>query len=707
MTGDTYISWAINNTGPNTLNYEFYVYLYFDDVIVERWRGEGLSTNYYSFIDGWDELPSRVRVQSGLHTLRLVVDSTNLVPEKNENDNVYERVFMWESTGAVVPELRPAPTRLPDLEPFAPEEWGAPVVATSYPGSIVDGPLSVSTPSYIRYSIHNAGLSSTPEDVWVHLFLDDVLVEIDSWSGVLADGFVERPEWSELFEITNVTPAAHTLKIVVDPGDLIAELNEDNNSFEKEFTWGSGPVPPIAESAPEPVPTPPVPLTLPNLVPGWEFGWDGPIIASHEPGTFQDDLLTVDETLFVDVVVFNESSIGAADPFYVDLFFDDEKIETFEFSGPTQAEELRWWEDWGLLPEGVDITEGSHTLRIVIDPENSIEEANEDDNVYEKTPVWATGTAPEPVQVTYSEEDLRAMVNDLQALLDVQGPAIGPDGADYSEEVLSIADAGYFLVAGRSIVDERVEISLLARDDYLAWIDDSYVEDFAVDDGSGYPSILARREHLKRTTEGIKTRRYGEVAIVVDAGQDIAAVLNALAHELGHMLQGYFAPRQTEAESSHYLNAVQEAQAQQFERVFWLSLEEFTGLTLLTYPDYEGFQNLVDDTLDYWIDGAEHDEHSLGALLQWLAVFDDPELEDLMQELDVADGLSASSALVLYEYLVDLAPASVQRYVAARLQVLDTVMEAVRVRSKARLVSGLHPDNEGSAHLRVPALLTS
>ena len=182
-------------------------------------------------------------------------------------------------------------------------------------------------------------------------------------------------------------------------------------------------------------------------------------------------------------------------------------------------------------------------------------------------------------------------------------------------------------------------------------------------------------------------------------------MLSALAHELGHMRQDFLNPEQSDADSTRYLDAVQEAEAQQFERAFWLSLEEFTGLTLLAYPDYRGFQNLVDDGIEFWILDAERDEHSLGALLQWLVVLHDPELQDLMQELVAGGGLSASSALVLYEYLVGLEPESVQEYVETRLAALDTIMETVSLTARARLVSGLHPDNEGSPHLRVPALL--
>ena len=705
VTGDAYISWAINNTGPNTLNSLFYVDLYFDGVVVERWGNQGLSTNFFSFVDGWNELRSRVRVHSGLHTLKLVVDSTNLVPERNENDNVFERVYVWEPTGLAAPDPTPVPTRLPDLVPFVPDGWSGPVIATSYPESFVDGPLSVSTPSYIRYSMHNAGLSSAPEDVWGHLFLDDVLVEMDFWLGVLADGTVERPEWSGLFEVANVSSGPHTLRVVLDPGDLVSELDEENNWFEKEFNWGTGPVPPMAASVPEPEPTPPAPLTLPNLVPGWKFGWDGPIVVSHGTDTFLDGPLTVDEMPFVDVIIFNQSSVAATDPFSVDLYFDGEVVHTFEFPGPTEPGTLRWRQDWGSLAESADITEGDHSLKIVIDSGNGVEEANEDDNVYEKTLLWATGTPADVAPTTYSEEELRDMLAGLQALLDTRGPATGSVGKDFTQEILNVADAGYYLLTGRSIKDERVDIGLLARDEYLDWIDESYIEDFALDDGSQYPAILDAREEIKLQALGLKTRRFGQVALVVDAEHSVADVVNTLAHELGHMLQDFLAPQQTEAEPFYFLDAIQEAEAQQFERAFWLSLEEFTGLTLLAYPNYEAFQSLVDEGLDFWILDAENDAHSLGSLLQWLAVYNDPELQVLLQELLAGGELSAPSALVLYEYLVGIEPESVHRYVAARLGALGAVLQAVRATSKGRLVPALHPDNEGSPYLRVPALL--
>ena len=704
--GETYISWAVINNGPADINNVFYVDLYFDDVVVERWRNDGLSSSFFTFADSWDRLQDRVRIQPGTHVLRLVLDSTNLIPETEEADNVFEWQFRWEPSSQGTPAPTPVPSRLPDLVPFAPEGWETPLIATSYSGDIVDGPLSVNVLSYLRYGIQNQGLSSVDGDVWIHVYLDDILVMREFWDGLLAQGFNTRSEWEGLYEITNFIPGVHTLRLVVDATDLVVESDEENNTFVKEVRWRAGPVPPKPVETPIPGPTPPAPLTLPNLVPGWRFGWDGPIIVSHETNTSVNSPLTVDGTPFIDAMVRNQSTRGTTEPFEVDLYFDGEKVHTFSSFSGVPSRLRRAWRDWSGLPDQVQITTGAHTLKMVIDPANVVDEANEDDNVYEKTFVWADGEVTEPVPTAYTDEQLGQMLSNLQTLLDTRGSALSPDGADHTEEVLTVVDAGYYLLTGKSFRDERVDVLLLTRDDFLAWIDDDFAKSFALSKESEYAALLARREHIKTQARGFKTRRFGKVAVVVDAEHSIAEVINTLAHELGHMRQDFLNPAQSEADDFHDLNGVQEAQAQQFERAFWLNLEELTGLSLLGYPDFQGFQGLIDRRYDFWLGDLEDDEHSLGYLLQWLAVLDDPELADLKEELTSGGGLGVSSALRLYDYLVGLAPGSVQAYVMERLDALDTYLETVRAVSKERLVAGLHPDGEGSAALRDPGLLS-
>ena len=700
---ETYISWAVLNEGPGDIGETFFVDLYFDGVVVERWASRGMPVDTFGSIGDWDRLYTLVDVRPGAHTLKLVVDSTNLVRETDESDNEFERELTWEPPPGGLPAPTSIPNRLPDLVPFSPQGWGGQLIATSYAGDTVEGPLSVDVPTYVRSAIRNQGLSSTPGDVWTYIYFDGLLVDMRRSEGLPAESAVEMTQWAGLFEAVAVSPGFHTLRMVVDPNDLIAESSEDNNTFETEFTWGTGPVPPRPASTVATEPTPPVPLTLPNLVPGWSYGWDGPIVVSHGQGSFQDSALTVDRSTFIDVVVHNRSAVVANSPYSVDLYFDGERVHTFRSFSSQGASRLRFWEDWDGLSDELQVTEGVHTLRMVIDPLDAVEEANEADNVYEKTFLWSSEAAAAAEPVAYTEAELQDVLAGLPALLDDREPALSPGGTDRTEAVMRVADAGYYMMTGRSIKDERVDIFLLTHSEYLAWIDDDFAESFAIHEESEYASILARREGFKSRALGFKTRRFGKVAVVVDAERGMAEVINSLAHELGHMRQDFLNPAQSEADDLYALSGIQEAGAQQFQRAFWLALEEFTGLRLLEYPDFEAFHRIVDDRLDEFVSAAAEDEHSLGFLLQWLAVLDHPELADMRQELTGSGRLGAASALRLYGYLVEITPEAAQTYVVARLAAFETQFGVVAELGKSRLVADL--DREGVPALRIPGLL--
>ena len=160
LDGDTYLSWAVINTSPNAIDYPFHIDVYLDDVLVERWTTNNLESNLFISLTDWDELPRRVNLLPGTHTLKLVVDSTNLVPETDESDNVYELEYAWLPSELPAPEPTPIPGKLPDLAPAIPVGWGDSLIATSYAGGAADGPLSVDVPTYIRYGFQNAGLAS-------------------------------------------------------------------------------------------------------------------------------------------------------------------------------------------------------------------------------------------------------------------------------------------------------------------------------------------------------------------------------------------------------------------------------------------------------------------------------------------------------------------------------------------------------------------
>ncbi|MCI0438102.1 MAG: hypothetical protein L0177_03110 [Chloroflexi bacterium] len=709
--GKTFISWAIANIGTGDIQSDIFVDLLFDNVTVERWVVRGMPVNSSARIEDWADLGSRVNIKAGGHKLKLVVDSTNLIPETDESDNAFEWQFDWIPTqGSTTPT--PTPSNLPDLVPAASEDRETPIVATSYQGDRVSGPLSVDVPTYVEYGISNQGFASTGQDIWVYLYFDDYLVDRQLIKGLTAHDTASRPEWDGLFQATRVAPGAHILKMVVDATNLVNEFDETNNVFEQEFIWETGPVPPRPLDDIEAQPTPPAPLMLPNLVPGWKYGWDGPIVVSNSEGEFKDSPLVVGQTPYVDVVIANLSAVETNGQTVVDLYFDDIKVHTFTsgaVSPPMGGGAIRFWSDWDGLASRANVTEGPHTLKIVINPQFTVVEASEQDNVFEKTFVWQYDpdeSGPQPI--AYTNDQLKAKLSELRMFLLSQELAFDPGGADRTARVLDIAEAGYYLIAGKSFKDERVDIHLLSHDDYAAWIDADFAEKLAVSDSSEYDSILARREFFKENALGFKTRRFGKIAIVVDAERPIAEVVDSLAHELGHMRQDLLNPSQTEAGDSHFINGIQEAQAQQFQRVFWLTLETFTAQNLIKYPDSDAFRRLIDRRFEFWLGDVNSDEHSLGRILQWLVVMDDPELRDLRDALLSRWSLNAAESLRLYDYLVALDPKAINAYVSERMraQAISAHMKTITTLAKSRLVKSLNPDMEGHPTLRPSSLMS-
>jgi hypothetical protein len=699
----TYVSWAVANKGDVAVNELFFVDLLFDGVAVARWSGIRLDTVSLSVITDWDSLEDVVRLTPGDHTLKLIVDPTNLIHETDETDNEIELIRTWlPATDAATPT--PVPDRLPDLAPHTPVDWDESLIASSFEGETTDGPLSVDMPTYVAAVVWNQGLVSTSEDVWIYLYVDDVLVDMRLTSGLLVEDPAARSRFQNIFQRVRLSPGVHTVKVVADPNDLIVESDEENNVFEREFVWGSGPVDvpaPVAIAPPLVAPDAP---TLPNLVPGWRFGWDGPIVVSHEPGGFLDGPLTLDRASLVDVMVLNRSTL-AAGPYAVDLYLDGEWIQRFEMDRGSVAREVSVIDDWEGLSERGLLSEGAHVLRMVIDPDNDVSETSETDNTYEKAFTWATGEVAVAAPITYDDETLRQMLTALPELLDTRENVIGEDGEVYAEQVMQVGDAGYFLVTGRSISDERVDIILLGRQDYLDWIISSFEEQFAIRDPSTYESLVARREVMLARATGFKTRHEGKITLVVDAERNVVDVINSLAHELGHMLQDLSTADLSEADASYRLQGVQEAQAQQFQRTIWLALEEFTGISLTTYPDYPNFRNLTDERLSAAIRNRGLDEHELGLLIQWLVVLDDPAFADLRERVIAGVGLDASESLRLFEYLVDLPTSSADTYVSTRLEALAGSINPIRAAAWGRLQPAAEIPYEGPKDLRVAGLL--
>ena len=202
---DTFVSWGIRNAGDLPLADRYFVDLYFDDVVINRWRGISLAAAELATLFDWPYLSGSVVPTPGVHVLKLVVDSTDLIAESEETDNTYELEVVWEAGDPVPAPERPI-TRLPDLATAQLRGVSDVIVASPYANDVEDWPLSVDLPSYVVSAIENRGLSSIDYPVRVDLYYDGILVAWRLGDGAIAGSSPSRVAWSGLQGIVPVTP---------------------------------------------------------------------------------------------------------------------------------------------------------------------------------------------------------------------------------------------------------------------------------------------------------------------------------------------------------------------------------------------------------------------------------------------------------------------------------------------------------------------
>ena len=695
-----FISWAYENAGPESVSTPHYVDLLVDGVLVERWRGTSLPSGWFSETWAWGELASRVLLIPGAHEFELVIDPLDQVGEPDETDNSY--IVAVLVTGDSPDE--PA-GRLPDLVPFTPDGWTAPLVVSSYPGATTSSALSVDVTSFVLFSLANPGAVSVLQDISVHVSVDGRVV----WDAFVSDGLLSGRAgrdgpWDGLLDVLALAPGEHTLRLTLDPGNVIAESDESNNVYEQTFTWGTGALPGLPPPEAEPAPTQPPPVQLPNLTPYWPDGHDALLVVSDTFGGTESVAPFVGDAPFLTGELFNEAPPqgelhveGVQTEFRIDgeVF---ERLERFVRAGVSIAVTSARCEMCASLAPG------PHLLEMVIDPDNEIEEWDEDDNVYAVTVEWLALDSPPPAPVQYTDDDIALMLAGLEALLDDSRPVLGEAGFDLIEDLSRVADAGVYLLTGASTADIPVDIELLSEQDFLDRVDDLYQGRFAFEDPENHAPLLEEREELKRDAVGLQDTEHGRIVVAVNVERRFSEALGTLAHELGHALQAIHYPTGG-AFPSHEARGLAEAQAHVFERAFWLVLDESLETDLLAYPSHPIYEDFIDRRVDAWLANRHTSEHALGYLLGWTAPLTDDSLAHFADSLAEGAPLTSVEAYELFERLASIDPSEAEEYVAEHEDVFEVVANRMRQTAQGRLVDGLNPAQEGSSGALDHALL--
>ncbi|HKP87569.1 MAG TPA: S8 family serine peptidase [Blastocatellia bacterium] len=344
-TDTLFVDWAAINNGDATVTAVFHSRLFVDGVERGNWfSNPPLGVNFFVFIEDF----SIGSLGAGSHTLRLVVDNLNEVAESNEFDNEFTKFITVTLPGQ------------PNLTPFQPLGWSDKVVVSNAPGTHADSvSLSPTDTLFVDWAAINNGTAPALTIFRTRLFVDGV--ERGNW-------FTNPPLDTNFFTAVDDSPIGslsagnHTLRLVTDIFNEVAESNEFDNEFTKFII-----------------------VTLPgqpNLTPFQPFGWSDKIVVSNVTGTHTDSAsLSPTDTLFVDWAAINNGTIPTATVFHTRLFVDGVERGNWFSNPPLNTNSFGFIEDF---PIG-SLSAGNHTLRLVVDNLNEVAESNEFDNEFTRT----------------------------------------------------------------------------------------------------------------------------------------------------------------------------------------------------------------------------------------------------------------------------------------------------------------------------------
>jgi hypothetical protein len=249
---------------------------------------------------------------------------------------------------------------LPDLTPFKPSGWSAPLVVTKTKGSRTDSStLGNVDYLYIDWAVLNLGFPIPNQPFYTNLTLDGKQVKFWTTNPPLGPGM-----WTETtdFALGRLTTGIHSLTLTANFNNSISETNINNNTYTKKIT--------IIDN------------DKPNLTFFQPAGWSGDVVVSTSAESYADVApIYSNELLYVHFGVTNNGNEPITNSFNTNLYVDGNLKENWSAPPLPFAVNAKWAPCCyiGSLPAG------THTIMVVLDPYNTIDELNKSDNTFTKT----------------------------------------------------------------------------------------------------------------------------------------------------------------------------------------------------------------------------------------------------------------------------------------------------------------------------------
>jgi hypothetical protein len=124
----------------------------------------------------------------------------------------------------------------PDLVPYPRPGRQEPVIVSSITGTTTNNTIYAERPTYFDWGFKNVGTVNINTSFYVDLYIDDIKYIHYPYSSLGPGELQGFDDWT----ITWNTPGWHTVRLVADPDNTVAESNEGNNEWSKQFYWEPG-----------------------------------------------------------------------------------------------------------------------------------------------------------------------------------------------------------------------------------------------------------------------------------------------------------------------------------------------------------------------------------------------------------------------------------------------------------------------------------
>lgn len=703
---DLVLDWFIENEGPGNVVGSYFIDVYLDEILAERWNGSGISPDHFVFIEGYTDLLDLFHLEPGTHTVKLVVDPTNRINERAEVDNSYSAQFTW--AGEAIPTPLPG-TRLPNLSITTGVGEKAPMIVSPFASADSSGGLSIHGDTHMSISVLNDSPIPIDQPFSIHILFDDIVVRQVNYLGLRGGSTLEF-DWSGLNSAVPISAGLHTVKLIVDATGIVTEGNEADNTYEIELAWGADS--PLA--IPEPLPAPVAPAraahVLPNLTGFVPYGWDAAIVVSSssaELAAGRDGPVWTTEASTISFAVRNISSVStqASGAFQIDVLIDGELIDSRLYSVGYDSGSV--WSGSVEVPPN-SISAGQHLVQVVIDSEQAISESDEIDNSIARYLNWNPGPAvavvPEEFTLTDEQlDELLAPVLDFAFIDQVRATSgSGLELPDWTSAIGSAGKAGYYLLTGKDLDSERFVMHLLPHDQFIAAKLNACMAGYQWMNDSVYTTKFA--SCLDLNAVGLKHRQNGKIHVLIDLGESPIDALGTYFHELGHALQDITNPELTATIATQNLNALHEAQAQIFEAAAVRAIEEYSGKSLMRFPDVPTMRSSVEFSLENTSNQIGSVDHALGYRILWMESL--ANTSGLGTDIELLNNkrLSSSTAKALFDYLVAMQPDDIDSWIS-EIFAVPTRDDQFKAISLSRLENDLPNVDYGNPDLLQPAFL--